>query len=48
MKPAHEWGGNGRGQLARLIVALDGLAGKVVGFMIRITVTGFASEETAV
>jgi len=25
MKPAHEWVGNGRGQLARLIGALDSI-----------------------
>ncbi|MBP6471677.1 MAG: hypothetical protein KBE23_22425 [Chloroflexi bacterium] len=51
MKPAQEWGGNGRGRLARLIGALDGPAGKVVEFatrVTRVTVTGLALEETAV
>jgi len=48
MKPTHEWIGNGRGRLARLIMALDGPAGKVVEFMTRVTVTGLALEETAV
>jgi len=48
MKPAHEWGGNGRGRLARLIGALDGPERKLLEFMTRITVTGLMLEETAV
>jgi len=39
---------NGRGRLARLIVALDGLGRKLVEFASRITGTGLALEETAV
>jgi len=48
MKPTHEWDGNGRGRLARLIGALDGPERKLVEFMTRITVTGLALAETAV